>query len=186
VPTTVGQTAPPMAVAIGKDAKLYLLDKDHLGGEHPADSGALQVQRLANTQKGLWGGPCYYGAADTGRVYLQLGGGVLRAFSVATGAAPALTQIAAGSSNAGFGGSIPIVSSNGETANTGVVWLIRRGATEQLEAYDAINLGTPLFAANAGVWSPTGTGDALVTPLEANGRVYVPGYETVTVFGLTQ
>ena len=83
------------------------------------------------------------------------------------------------------GGSLPIVSSSGQTPATAVVWLIRRGATEQLEAYDAMKLGPPIFAANAGVWSNRQSGAAFVTPLVANGRVYVPAYKTVTVFGLT-
>ena len=85
----------------------------------------------------------------------------------------------------GFGGSLPIVSSNGQAPATAVVWLIRRGATEQLEAYDAMKLGPPIFAGNAGVWSNKQSGAAFVTPLVANGRVYVPAYKTVTVFGLT-
>jgi hypothetical protein len=74
------------------------------------------------------------------------------------------------------------VSSNGATSNTGVVWLIRRDTTEQLEAYDAVNLGAPLFQANAGSWNTSGP---FLSPLVANGRVYVPAYQTVTVFGLT-
>ena len=81
-----------------------------------------------------------------------------------------------------YGGSFPVVTSNGSVANTAVVWLIRRGTTEQLEAYDALSLGAPLFASNAGSWN---TGGSFLTPLIANGRVYVPAYKTVTVFGLT-
>jgi hypothetical protein len=80
---------------------------------------------------------------------------------------------------------LPIVSSNGTTVDTGVVWLVRRGAAEQLEAYDATALGSPIFSAAAGGWSNTGSGNSFVTPLEANGRVYVPAYRAVTVFGLT-
>jgi hypothetical protein len=119
-------------------------------------------------------------------VYAQINNGTLKGFSVATGKKPALTQVAAGSTSAGYGGSLPIVSSNGATASTGVVWLIRRGSTVQLEAYDAMALGTPLFAANAGTWSNPNAGNSFLTAMEANGRVYVPAYKTVTVFGLGQ
>ena len=88
------------------------------------------------------------------------------------------------SDNAGFGGSFPVISSNGTTANTAVVWAIERGnPTEQIRAYDAVTLGAPLFAANAGNWSNGSR--SYLTPLVANGRVYVPAYKTVTVFGLT-
>ena len=118
-------------------------------------------------------------------MYAQINGDVVRAFSVSTGLNPALTQVATGTSSAGYGGSMPIVSSNGSTSGTAVVWLIRRGATVQLEAYDALSLGNPLFAANAGSWSNQGYGNSFLTPMEANGRVYVPAYKTVTVFGLS-
>ncbi len=183
VPVVSGQTAPPMAVALGKAAVLYLLNQTDLGKLQPDDQGALQWQKLKGS--GLWGGPAYYGGPTGGLVYAQITDDYLRAFSVATGSQPALTLAATGTSRAGFGGSTPIVSSNGATADTGVVWVIRRGTTVVLEAYDAVNLGNPLFAGNAGEWLNQ-EGNALVTPMEANGRVYVPAYETVTVFGLGQ
>ena len=130
------------------------------------------------------GGPAYYGGPNGGVVYAQIQSDVLRGYSVATGSTPALTQIATGTSSAGYGGSLPIISSNGATSETGVVWLIKRGATIQLEAYDALSLGNPLFAANAGTWSNQSYGNSFLSPMEANGRVYVPAYKTVTVFGL--
>jgi len=183
LPVVSGQTAPPMAVAMGKDAVLYLLNQNDLGGLKANDKGALQSQRLGGSGGGIWGGPAYYGGPSGGMVYAQINGGLLRGFSVSTGSSPALTQFATGTTNAGYGGSLPIVSSNGATSGTAVVWLIRRGTTEQLEAYDALSLGKPLFAANAGSWS-NGAGNSFLTPMEANGRVYVPAYKTVTVFGL--
>ncbi|MGH6889238.1 MAG: pyrrolo-quinoline quinone [Rhizomicrobium sp.] len=185
LPTVQGQTAPPMAVAIGKDAVLYLLNQNKLGKEKAGDAGALQSQTLGSPGGGTWGGPAYYDGPNGGMVYVQINNDVLRGYSVATGSKPALKQVAAGTSQAGYGGSLPIVSSNGGVSGTGVVWLIRRGATIQLEAYDALALGKPLFAANAGQWS-NGAGNSFLTPMEANGRVYVPAYKTVTVFGLGQ
>ncbi|MGH6877948.1 MAG: hypothetical protein ACREHV_11320 [Rhizomicrobium sp.] len=183
VPVVEGQTAPPLAVAMGKDAVLYLLNQTDLGGLKANDAGALQWQRLAKSGQGLWGGPAYYDGPNGGLVYTQTSGDVLRAFGVATGSQPALTQVAEGNAIAGFGGSTPIVSSNGSESGTGVVWVVQRGTTVALQAYDAVNLGAPLFAANAGTWANS-HGNAFVTAMEANGRVYVPAYETVTVFGL--
>jgi hypothetical protein len=183
LPVVVGQTAPPLAVAMGKAAVLYLLDQDNLGKKQANDKGALQSQTLGSLDTGLWGGPAYYGGPNGGMVYVQMNDDILRGFSVATGSAPALMQIAEGTSQAGYGGSLPIVSSSGAMPGTGVVWLIHRGTTVQLEAYDALALGNPLFSANAGQWS-NGYGNSFLTPMEANGRVYVPAYRTVTVFGL--
>jgi hypothetical protein len=183
VPVVPGQTAPPMAVAMGKDAVLYLLNQANLGGLKTGDAGALQAQRLAKSGQGLWGGPAYYGSPGGGLVYVQTNGKVLRAFSISTGTQPSLTQVAKGKSIAGYGGSLPIVSSNSSEADRGVVWVIQRGTTVVLQAYDAVKLGTPLFAANAGTWTNS-HGNSFLTAMEANGRVYVPASGTVMVFGL--
>ncbi|HEX4159606.1 MAG TPA: hypothetical protein VHY79_14140 [Rhizomicrobium sp.] len=179
IPVQPGQTAPEMALAAGKAGTLYLLNATDLGGEHANDTGALQKLSLG----GCWCGPAFYVGPQGPVVFFQGNGDDIRSFSVGTGANPQLTQIAEGTSAAGGGGSFPVVSSNGAIAETGVVWLIRRGSTEQLEAYDAESLGTPLFASNAGTWSNGSR--SYLSPMVANGRIYVGAYKTVTVFGLT-
>ncbi|HWA92577.1 MAG TPA: hypothetical protein VG889_21275 [Rhizomicrobium sp.] len=180
IPMVDGQTAPPMLVGSGKSGTVYLLNADNLGGlEH---NGQGSLQKIG--QGGCWCAAAYYrNASGNGVVFYQGNGDNLHAYQVNTGATPSLTNVANGSGGGGFGGSFPIVSSNGTTANTGVVWLIRRNSTEQLEAYNAATLGAPIFHSNAGTWSNGSR--AYLTPLVANGRVYVPAYKTVTVFGLT-
>jgi hypothetical protein len=182
LPTVSGQKAPPMAVAMGKSSILYLLNQKALGGLEGVGSGPLQQQSVPGG--GVWGGPAYYNGPNGALVYYQSSWDLLRSFKVNSATSPSLSSNAVGTSYAGFGGSMPIVSSNGSASGTGVVWLVRRGTTVQLEAYDALKLGNPIFQANAGNWN-TSWGNALVTPMEANGRVYVPAYKTVTVFGLT-
>jgi hypothetical protein len=182
LPVVAGQLAPPMAVAMGKDAELYLLNRTNLGKTKTGDTGALQATRVAGSGAGVWGGPAYFGSPTGGNVYYQNSGGPMRGYAVATGATPSLTQFATGTTTSGQGGSTPIVSSSGSTAGTGVVWTIRRGNPMTLEAYDAEHLGAPIFSAAAGPWT---AGRPFQTPMQANGRVYVPGSGTVTVFGLT-
>jgi hypothetical protein len=183
LPVQPGQLAPPLAVAMGKQPSLYLLDQTRLGRLKPSDAGALQSLAVGvKDPGGIFGGPAYYAGPDGGRVFYQVNGDVLRAYAVSTGAKPALSLAAQGTSPSGFGGSTPIVSSNGTTANTGVVWVIRRTRPLQLEAYDARTLGAPIYTGVAGNWPGSG---AFLTPLQANGRVYVPADKTVTVFGLT-
>ena len=76
---------------------------------------------------------------------------------------------------------LPPLLSAGSTA-TGVVWVALRSDPVQLEAYNAETLGDPIFVGNAGSWQ---AGRAFVTPMEANGRVYLGATNTVSVFGLT-
>ncbi|MEJ0046172.1 MAG: hypothetical protein WDN04_08685 [Rhodospirillales bacterium] len=183
LPQVAGQTAPPMAVAMGKASILYLLNQDNLGGLKANDAGALQWQ--SGGGGGVWGGPAYFNGPGGPTVFTQASGDVLRGWAVATGATPSLTNTLNGSITAGFGGSMPIVSSNGATPHTGVVWLERRTKPIELEAYDAEALGSPIYVADAGTWGNPNENNPFVTPLQANGRVYVTAYLTVKVFGLT-
>lgn len=180
IPVVAGQTAPPMLLAAGKAGTAYLLDAGHLKGLE-GQGGYQALQKIAIG--GCWCGAAYYGSPSGGIVYYQGGGSKLTAFSVDT-ANGKLNQIAQSTDSGGGSGSFPVISSNGNTANTGVVWAIERGnPTEQLRAYNATTMGAPLFSANAGNWSNGSR--SYLTPLVANGRVYVGAYKTVTVFGLT-
>jgi hypothetical protein len=184
IPTVNGQSAPPMAVAMGKASILYLLNQNSLGGLTPNDAGALQSQYGGGG--GLWGGPAFYNGPSGPTVFTQTGGDVLRGWSVNTGSSPSLTNSVNGNSGAGYGGSFPIISSNGSASNTGVVWLIDRANEPfSIEAYNATSLGSPIFSAQIGTWSNAGNGNPFLTAMEANGRVYGPGYKVVQVFGLT-
>ena len=176
IPHQPKQTVPPLAVAIGKSAVLYLLDQQRLGGLKPNDSGALQAITLTmRNNAGVWGGPAFASGAAGPTVYVQSDSDLLRAYTVATTGTPGLSLRATGTTKAGYGGALPIVSSNGTTAGSGVVWVVRRSVPIELEAY----------AASAGRWSNTSSQNSFLTAMQANGRVYVPAYKTVTVFGLT-
>ena len=185
IPPVAGQAAPPLAVALGKEGVIYLLDSLALGGKQAGNVGALQTLKVADFGLGLWGSTAYYLGPNGGMLFAQTNQNVLFGYSVNTSAQPSLTQTLAGTTTAGYGGSTPIVSSNAAQPGTGIVWLIRRAHTVQLEAYDASALGTPIYAAGAGTWNNV-SNNAFVTPLEANGRVYVGAAGTVSVFGLAQ
>jgi len=172
-----------VAVAQGKASKIFLLDRHNLGKVQSNDAGALQV--IPNTGGGVWGGPAYFSGPTGQFVYYQAGGAPLLAFSVGQNGngVPQLQLSSTGSSYAGYGGSTPVVSSNGQTPGTGIVWLVNRSTPLQLEAYDATDVSHLLFSGAAGQWgNPQQNG--FVTPLVANGKVYVPATGTVTVFGL--
>ncbi len=183
LPPVPGQLAPHMAVAMGKTGTLYLLKRSHLGGLTADDSGPLQAQWAGGG--GLWGGPAYYNGPSGPTVFTQTTKHTLRAWALDTGAKPSLTATVKGTSLAGGGGSIPIVSSNGATPGTGVVWLINRAAEPfTIEAYDAEHLGAPIFTAPIGLWSNLAENNPYLTPMQANGRVYAAGDKVVQVFGL--
>jgi len=188
IPPSTGQTSPPVAVVMGKNPLIYLLNQNSLGGYTPTDTGALQslVDGAVPSGLGLYGGPALYDGPSGPMIYYQVSGAVLNGFSLSTGSTPSLALSIQGTNKGSSTGSIPVVSSNGSGAaagDTGIVWLVHRSSPLTLEAYDALTLGKPLFRAVAGQWSATGHG-RFITPMVANGRVYVGAVGTVTVWGL--
>jgi len=178
LPTQQSST-PNVAVAMGKDSNLFLLNQDNLGGL------AQPLQEIRTHGGGVWGGPTFYSGSTGQFVYYQTGGGPLVAYAVSANknGVTKLSQSASGPASAGYGGSAPIVSSNGQQKGTGIVWLVQRNKTLRLQAYDAENVGRMLFEGKAGTWAnPENNG--FVTPLEANGKVYVPAQGTISVFGV--
>ena len=171
----------------------YVLNRDSLGGQQAGNAGALGVQNIAGM---MFGGPAYF--RDGNGQHVIYGGDPLTSYIAAPDARGVLRISPQASTSVGCfvcrdsGGSQPIVSSNGTTAGTAIVWVIKGnppgGGPMSLYAFDAIRLGTPLFSGRAGFWNVTGgssyVGSALVSPTVANGRVYVPVDGGVAVFGL--
>jgi FtsP/CotA-like multicopper oxidase with cupredoxin domain len=171
----------------------YLLDRDALGGVSAGDAGALWH---ADTAGGMWGGPATFQDAK-GVTYVVYGGGSPLS-TYALGLAP-LGLTVQSSANVGClecrdRGSQPVVSSNGTLAGTAVVWALQTpggsGGTISLYAFDALDMSHTLFSGAAGNWTvgagASYIGGALVSPVVANGRVYVPTDGGVGVFGLKQ
>ena len=127
-------------VSKGKEGRIFLLNQSNLGGMTSNDSGALQIFKDLD---GTWGGPAYFsGPGGVQYVYYQSNDHALRSFTF-NGSQLSLFQTATG--NGGFGGSSPVVSSNGSQTGTGIVWVAQRGSTVTLQAYDATNITNPLF-----------------------------------------
>ncbi len=178
-----------LAIAGGKGGQKYLLNRDDLGGLHPTD----QVPWTANTANGIWGGPAYYVDGAGHQKILYGGTPTLNAYTLNTGASDSLSETShtiVGALETRNSGVTPVVSSNGTQPGSAVVWAIKTadnnsGATAiTLYAFDGANLGRTLFATTAGRWTSNGdTGGAMITPLVANGRVYLATDSIVTIYG---
>jgi hypothetical protein len=82
----------------------------------------------------------------------------------------------------GYPGTTPSVSANGTT--NGIVWAIENGGAV-LYAYDAANLTNELYNSNQAANNRDHfSGNKFITPMVANGKVYVGTQTSVAVFGL--
>ena len=104
LPSTFGTTAHPnLLVQAGKDGRVFLLDRDNLGGRSQGAGGTDAVLGITGPFQGQWGHPAVWGG-DGGYVYLVGNGGPLRALKygvTGTGlparlAAEPLTSVAQG------------------------------------------------------------------------------------------
>ena len=162
-------------IGCGKDANVYLVDRTQLAANLNEIGKFKSTMMLASNPgankingdgsgPGVWGGPAYYGGALGELIYYCGDAGPLQALAVTNGSlAPA--RIGSGVPNQtpptemfpSEGGIIPVVSSNGSTPGTGVVWGILRPDSKgnlHLRAYDAADLTKGnLFDAPIGTWA---------------------------------
>jgi hypothetical protein len=179
-------TNPHLLVQQGKDGRVFLLDRDNLGGRSQGSGGGDAVVGTVGPFQGLWGHPAAW-SGDGGYVYVVGNGGPLRALkSGKVGVKPTLTAVGTSTDSFPYASGSPVVTSNGSTSGSGVVWVVRTngttGANAQLRAYSAV----PDAAGNlASLYSaPIGTASKFSVPATNGGRVYVGNRDgKVVAFG---
>lgn len=177
-------TIPDLAVAVGKQGYVYLLNRDNLGGIGQGPSGSDNVVQRIGPYGGVWSRPGVW-PGDGGWVYIPTasGGtsasgssGNLRVYQYGTSGSgsPTLSLQATSTDAFGFSSSAPIITSDETTTGSALVWIVWApnggGSGAQLRAYDPIPLeGHPVLR-----WSaPVGTSAKFALPGVGEGRVYV-------------
>ena len=186
---------PHLAVAGGKDGRAFLLNRDNMGGY--TNGGPNHVVQTVN-QGGCWCGPAYYVGSDGVARVLTGGGNGVTSWTLQTSPAPQLTQESSTGPNPtnglpDYGGLVPVVSSNGTTAGTAIVWVVQKpsqsfdqnpGTPVTLRAFDASNLSHQLFSTLGGTWTHASNSNANIVPTVAKGRVYVASNMQLRIYGL--
>ncbi len=175
---------PHLAVAVGKDGYVYLLNRDDLGGIGQGPSGSDDVVQRIGPYGGVWSRPGVW-PGEGGWVYIPTASGgtspsgsagnlrVYRYGLSGTGA-PTLSLQATSSEAFGFSSSAPVITSQGTTPGSALVWIVwapnGSGEGAQLRAYDPVPVkGQPVLR-----WSaPVGTSAKFALPGVGAGRIYV-------------
>ena len=170
-----------LAVGAGKDQRIYVVNRDQMGKFNTSTDNAIYQELDGALPGGVWAMPAYLNNA----VYYGSVGQPLKAFTIANAklAASASSQ---SPNSFGFPGTTPSVSANG--SSNGIVWAIENGGIGVLHAYDAANLGTELYNSNQAASGrdqfPDNGNCKFVTPMIADGKVFVGTPTSVVVFGL--
>jgi uncharacterized protein (TIGR03437 family) len=177
LPDEAGSPAHPQILfASGKEGRMYLLDRQSLGGAQVnSDLGALASLPAPGSNQ-TFGMAAYF----NGSIYIAPANSPMFAFKV-SGASLASSPWAVTTDTHISPGATPSISSN--AATNGIVWIVSNDDAGKLLAYDAASLKL-LYDSNAQPADLFASGYAeFMVPTITDGKVYAAGASGVTVYG---
>ncbi len=178
--TDASGTTRHLLIGAGKDGNVLLLDRDDLG-KFNASADTIYQRLVGALSGGLFSAFAYY----NGNVYVADVGGTLKAFSL-TQAQLSASPTSQSSATFPYPGSSPSISANGTT--NAILWALTSApdSAAVLHAYNPANLAQEYYDSTqaAGGRDGFGNGEKYVTPVVANGKVFVGTPNGVAVFGL--
>jgi hypothetical protein len=169
-----------LAVGAGKDTNIYVVNRDNMGKWNPNNDNQIYQEIDGALPGGVWSNPAYW----NNTVYYGDVGDNLKAFSISN-AMLSITPTSQTGMNFPYPGTTPTVSAN-QTSNA-IVWVVSNSNPAVLYAFQATNLANQLYNSNqAGSRDQFGPGNKFITPMVANGKVFVGTQTGVAVFGLLQ
>lgn len=168
-----------LVVGAGKDRNIYLLDREQMGKFHAKQNAIYQEKPKAFEHEYARPIPAYF----NGNLYYASTGDPLRQYRFrnarlepAPVSQTALRFI--------YPGASPSISANG--TRDGIVWALENKDPAVLHAYDANDVSHELYNSNQAWFGRDhfGAGNKFITPLVADGKVYVGTTDGVGVFGL--
>ena len=169
-----------LVVGAGKDGNIYVANRDNMGKWNANNNNNVYQVLNGALPNGAWSMPAYF----FNTVYY---GGVsdhIKAYPIVNGklAASPSSQT---SKTFTYPGATPSISAN--FSQNGILWAVENTSPAVLHAYNARDLTQELYNSNQqGSRDQFGNGNKFITPMIANGRVYVGTPTGVAVFGLLQ
>jgi iron transport multicopper oxidase len=181
---------PHLAVTVGKEGYVYLLNRDNLGGYDQGPGAGDKVLQRIGPRGGVWGRAAVW-PGDGGYVYIptstgQTGGGLFDVYKYGLNGSggPSLSLAGGAPDVFGWGSGSPVITSDRTTSGSAVVWEIwssnRQGNGGQLRAYSPVPVNNKLQLLHA-AW-PIGNATNYNMPGVGAGRIYV-GTRDGTVLG---
>ncbi len=175
LPDSAGSAAHPHTLAVaGKEGRLYLLDRDHLGGTQiSSDVDALASGLVL--QHATFGSAAWF----NGRIYVASELSPIRSFAI-SGATLNTTPAAESSEVFPSLGGVPSISANG--AAGGLLWINNYDGEAELQCFDAGTLNklydnADVTADQAGPW------EEFNVPTVANSKVYLGTGDNLSAYG---
>src|SRR5207302_6018705 len=166
-----------LALGAGKDRIIYVVDRDQMGKFDPSTNH--DYEEVTALSGSVFSTPAYF----NNTVYFGAGGDTIKAYSI-TNAQLSQNPTSQTANSFGYPGVTPAISANGSAS--AILWAVENDGTAILHAYDATNLGTELYNSGQATSGRDnfGAGNKFITPIIANGNVYVGTPNGVAVFWL--
>jgi hypothetical protein len=168
-----------LAVGMGKDAIIHIVDRDAMGKFNATADNIYQEITGVEGADGEYGAPAYY----NGFLYYGAVDEVLKVYPI-TAAKAATTPSSMTTESFAYPGTTPSISANG--SSNGIVWTVENTTPAVLHAYPATagGLATELYNSNQAGTRDQFPNNKYITPMIANGKVFVGTPTGVAVFGL--
>ena len=178
-------------VLSSKTGSVYVLDAHRLGGYTPLDDPCNHKERadvdrikqeltVDSVKGGMWGTWGYWRSGSAEFVYSGGAQDRLTQWRLAPDGRLVPRPVAQAPLAFEYPGAIPVVSSNGSAAGTGVVWTVdQTGGATTLRAFDAADISHQLWS------SVTDELNRFQVPTVADGKVFVGGQRHLDVYGLS-
>jgi len=166
-----------LAVGAGKDANIYVVNRDSMGKFNPNSDGAIYQEITNVLGETIFASPAYfnntiyYGAVGQNLIALQISNAQIM-----------VSPTSHTSTFFIYPGTTPSISANG--TSSGIVWAVQNnGGPGILHAYDASNLSIELYNSDQAGTRDQFADNKFITPMIANGKVYVGTPTGVAIFG---
>ncbi len=174
---------PHLLITAAKNGMIYLINRDHMGGygaTTDADVQSFNVSKRLHSNGVFFNNTLYIGGDNS----------PLQAFDfdpskeLFSTSAASVTAHSFGCATCYVSGTAPTVSANGTSA--GIVWTLDNTTTGAavLYALYANNLSTVLHSSDQVATDAGATAVKFTSPVVAYGRVFVGGYQAVSIYGL--
>jgi hypothetical protein len=187
-------TYPHLLVQAGKDARIFLLNRDNLGGQAQGPGGTDAAVGVFGPYAGQWGHPGVFADTTTltasnsatanDYMYYVGKGDYLRVlkFGADSSGTPTLSDVANSTFTFGYSSGSPVVTSNGTDPASAVLWAVYTSGSltapnSVLYAFPAAQASTCTPSAPctlSPIWSaPIGAASKFTIPATSNGMVYL-------------
>jgi hypothetical protein len=171
-----------LVVGAGKDGNIYVADRDNMGKWNPSNNNNVYQELTAALPYGAFSAPAYF----HNTVYIGANMEKIYAYPIVNGRL-ATSPSSVTAHGFFYPGTSPSISSN--HGQDGILWGVDNSSpfvlNAVLYAYDALDLTRELYNSHQQAGrDQLGQGNKFMTPMIANGRVYIGMLNGVAVFGL--